>query len=474
MRLAPLLLALVLAAPARAQQPLLPLADRVPLRDLIEEVVEAGLTDEVRRLTELLESVGEPALELSPSRLRWVGAALKNESKSVSRAKLRHLAKVAYELAATWEPRLIDVAPQDREPLARAILALDDENARAHTMLGHTLEAGGWATDQTLRIAELGRRRRAAREQADEVEVTFEVDRSESEALLAFAKGAIQVRAGGLLVHSDRPAQEVEAALTQVVRAFQYSRYLSSGSLTPVRENTICEVIWLANPGQFGPFARSLVERGELGEHSLELVATGVDHLFDNQRRVFGGWPTTPSFQSCLLLQLWRKDVGTNVQPSLTAGHLNGVCLDFWGAPCPPIFATFGGAGAQTRSPDEAREGIADAKAVWRILKTSLPESREFLAALARKGSDPPWSDSMEPAEGVIVENDLLKSTWVVQYLIEQGRFQSLLKQTRSGQRGKHVFAKALGKPLDQFEKEWRAWFLEEPQGFAQRLERRM
>ncbi len=80
----------------------------------------------------------------------------------------------------------------------------------------------------------------------------------------------------------------------------------------------------------------------------------------------------------------------------------------------------------------------------------------------------------MEPEKGLIVENDLLKSTWVVEYLVEHGRFRSLLKQTRSGQRGQHVFVKALGQPLDEFEEAWRAWLLEEPQGFAQRLEQRM
>ena len=134
---------------------------------------------------------------------------------------------------------------------------------------------------------------------------------------------------------------------------------------------------------------------------------------------------------------------------------LCGVSLDFWGYPCPPIFASYAGGGGDGRT---ASGGAGDGggrrpdDASWRVTSTSLLESREYLEGLTREDRDPSWIESIEPPSGLIRDLDMLKSLWVVQYLQERGRFRVLLESTRRGRRGRAVFVEALGGPLEELE----------------------
>jgi len=470
------LIALVLAAPCWAQEPLVPDELRAPLGGLVEDLAQAGRVDDVLALTQLMLAVGEPAAGLSNRRLRWLGRAQEKRDARLSKARARHLADLATELGVAWSPRLEALEAPDRDRLARAILDLDEDNAAAREARGDTRANGEWWTAEDVRAEALAVRAAEARTRAESVRVALEVEPSDDDLLQVHCGGgALKIIGDGLVVHTDVPAAEAKAAITRVVRAFHYSGYLSRGQLTPVRARNRVEVIWLASPEGFAPFARRLADEGLMNDASLRWIAEGVEHLRNTRGVQVGGWRSTPSFQSSLLHFLWVKDVGTNVQPPLVAGHLCGVSLDFWGYPCPPIFATYAGSGGDGRTEsggqaEEERRGPDDA--TWRVTRTSLLESREHLEGLTREDKDPAWLASIEPPSGLIRDVDMLKSLWVVQYLQQRGRFRALLQATRRGRRGQAVFVEALDTSLDEFEVEWRRWLLDEPVGLAQRLRR--
>lgn len=469
------LLFLALAAPALTQteHPLVGDELREPLGALIHDLAKVGRVDDVRLLTRVLQDVGEPLETLSHARLRWLRLAEQNKGKVLPGATAQRLAEAARAVAGAWAPLYAQLAAEDQARLARAVLALDEQQDSAHEVLGHTRRGARWLTADEVRSEARTAQLRKARAAADKVEVTFEVERSDAEHLQAQCGGsAVKVTSDGIVVHSDLPAEQVQALVTEVVRAFHYSGYVRTGQLTPVRARTFREFVLLANAEDFPAFAGTLMRAGLLAPHSMELIAQGAEHLLDQNRRYVGGWLSPQAFQALLLYSLWTKDVGTNVQPSLTAGHLNGICIDFFSYPCPPIFATFGGANGRTATQGRGRAGIDPESAAWRLAQSGLPESREFLVNLARERKDPPWLDSIEPREGVINDLDMLKCTWLVQYLQDHARFAKLLKDTRSGRRGPDVFVDALGVRLDEFEAEWRRWLLDEPRGLAQRLAR--
>lgn len=468
------LLALALVAPCWAQEPLVPAELRAPLGDLIEDLAEVGRVDDVVALTALMLEAGEPAAALSSRRLRWLELAQRKQGARLSRGHATKLADLASELGQAWSTRLEALEGADRQRLAQAILDLDEDNPAAREARGDVQRAGGWWTAEDVRAEALAERAARARAQAEEVPVSLEVGPSSDAILQEHCAGeAIELRGDGLLVHTDLPADQAKAAVTRVVRAFHYSGYLARGRLTPVRARTRVEVIWLANPGEFAALGRRLSGEGLMNEASLSWIDDGVEHLQDTRGVQVGGWRSTPSFQSSLLHFLWVKDLGTNVQPPLVAGHLCGVSLDFWGYPCPPIFASYAGRGGDGRTASGGAgdgEGRRPDDASWRVTSTSLVESREYLEGLAREDRDPAWIESIEPPSGLIRDLDMLKSLWVVQYLQERGRFRELLESTRRGRRGRAVFVEALGGPLEELEAEWRRWLLDEPAGLVQRL----
>src|SRR5262249_10140536 len=123
-------------------------------------------------------------------------------------------------------------------------------------------------------------------------------------------------------------------------------------------------------------------------------------------------------------------------QAVLRAGHLNWVCKAFLGTTIPSYAwletqqkaaaasRTAAAARARTargrRRPPRGRRGFAP------LAEAGLLAGRRYRRPLAMPREHPPWSSGMLPEIGQIEGVDLLKATFVAEYLIEEGRLGDL------------------------------------------------
>ncbi|MEO6594037.1 MAG: CAP domain-containing protein, partial [Planctomycetota bacterium] len=99
--------------------------------------------------------------------------------------------------------------------------------------------------------------------------------------------------------------------------------------------------------------------------------------------------------------------------------------------------------------------------------------SRMFLRYLAQHREDPPWAEALLPEFGMIQGENLLKATFVTEFLVEQGTLTAVtqkLRETKGGSAAER-FAKAVGASLPEFEERWRAWLVGLLPGLAQDLQ---
>jgi uncharacterized protein YkwD len=111
-----------------------------------------------------------------------------------------------------------------------------------------------------------------------------------------------------------------------------------------------------------------------------------------------------------------------------------------------------------------------------RRANAGLAGCRQWIIHLAERGEDPSWRLAMLDAVGKIRDDALLKTTMVVEYLIEQERFMPLMHETephmpRNMDRPpSEVIEGALGMPLSHFETLWREWLLPDKPCLAKRV----
>ena len=114
-----------------------------------------------------------------------------------------------------------------------------------------------------------------------------------------------------------------------------------------------------------------------------------------------------------------------------------------------------GGSGGYDRSGSGEKK---DREYYLRLSRAGLAGCRSWMAWLAARREDPPYSESFVDEAGKITGNNLLKATMVAEYFQETGQLDSLMKGTvtgrpsRAGKSGYKVFEEALAIPLPTFE----------------------
>lgn len=126
------------------------------------------------------------------------------------------------------------------------------------------------------------------------------------------------------------------------------------------------------------------------------------------------------------------------------------------------------GDGARTRDAAAAAE-----RARLEVLSAAgMRGGRAWMRYLVREHEAPPWTATLHDQVATLAGDELLKATLVVEFLVEEGRFQGLAEAAEHTGKAdqEEALAAALGEPLADFDRRWQQWLVGFDDGVLQRL----
>lgn len=453
-----------------AQAPPIARASLRGLEKVAVELAKAGREAEWRELLEVLGDLGLPAKELAALR----GSGEKELAKPRARkSEVARAAKLLRDAAKTLETPLIE-APDgpSRVLLATQLARLDSRCAAAQEALGRERVGEAWAPPGEAERAKRRTEIQAAVQRARRLPVEIEARASGDELMQAvLGRPAVELRHGRIVVHFSRNATQATSVFRQALRGAALSEYLATGKLE-VPDFPANTMRMFASKSEY---LRAVEEASRRGLIDAETAAQSKELAGFYMR---DGSPVDCSLldseaQGAILIWLDHNRLRRAV---LNAGHFNWICKALYGAGIPVYTWT------QTieQRPDSARTSssrpseLARREELLRLADAGLLGSRTWMRYLAQRREDPPWRSAMLPELGQITGEDLLKATFVYEYLIESGTLASLaaaIPISRHPGDDAEVIAKALGEGLEPFEARWRTWICGIEEGLAQRLE---
>jgi polyhydroxyalkanoate synthesis regulator phasin len=470
------LLVLLWALACAPQAPAIPPAACAALDAAALALAKAGWVDESKHVAAILAELG-----YAEAMRTKLDAAIVRESSKVKVAAdavpeaAKKLESAARQLAALLPKR----EGEARLELARRILVLDSEIDEAHAALGHTKVGSSWATPEERATLERRLEIDRVRRQVAKLEIEIEQGESQDELLTKICgRPGVLARRGSHVVHSALDAEKTVRLLREAERALAFSAYLRRGEVQ-------------ATPAKSGPLAQSVTLLFDTREHYLAAIDAWVaegklkpeeaalmrdlNSASDGKTRMLFAPVVDARLESALLSLYSPLDEG--VQTTLTAGHLNWISMAYLGSPLP----TFVYEESSESVFHRGGTGIAESSAArrqreerWKLSRAGIAGCRAWMAWLAERGEDPRWEESFEDQIGKVRGEILLKTTSVVEFLQETGRFAPLVKaSSKAGEaKPKAVYEAALALSLAELESEWRSWILPGAKGLAQRVEK--
>jgi hypothetical protein len=449
-----------------------------PLVSASQRLAKAGWKDESLEIVEILGVAGLPEKDLES--LRADIRKVDPKGTKAKRASLKSVARSLSAVAKQWERELEGLSLRDTATLSRLILRLDDQSDAAHEVLGHVKTQLGWQSFEAVSVLE----RRAAIEDAvrrsRRLEVAVKVEVSQDPILMAAAgREGTLITYEGIRVHSSRSLESARRVFTETLRGLALSEFLLTGKL---EIPSLAPTTWvsLSSKEQYLKalaFTRKQkTVTGLYAEDGEQLSAfftdSGTGVLYDQMEA---------DAQAGLLgyIRGWARDFRP-LQPCLQAGHLNWVCLASWGTSMRGLAyiegggVGVGGAGGYDRGGSKEKE---DRAYYLRLSRAGLAGCRSWMAWLASRGEDPPYSEAMLDEVGKITGDRLLKATIMAEYLQETHELAFLMKNsapgvaTNSGKTAGKIFEDVLQRPLPSLESAWRTWLLGTPGSIVQRIE---
>ena len=458
--LLPLLLVFGIAAQG---QPDKGLAAQFPVvRSIATDLARAGATEDVEFLREWLHRAGDDPKALERAGKGWRSERVTLTPEKGRAAAAKRLGKVVAALAA-----LLPAALESRaKVLAAAILQLDADSVEARAVLGQVRVTDQWLDPLAARWHTDRQRIAAFLPAAHHLDVALETQPREHLACTAAgASVATMVRYRDFRVVSAMAVPELEVIVRKALQAAAFSQAVRGGELAVPRMMPFEIVFSVEAAGH----ERSLAEALASGGINKEDAAYARDRktlVFDGR-----GWVLVPplpratlqsvllSFAHFYLTEQFgaAQSPPAGIPPCLVVGHLNWVAMKFLGEPFFNVHPSY----SPVTTMAEARwnEPLA-----WAAADSAFA-SRSWARRLLKEGRLPPWRSTMADEMWRIRGADLVKATFVAEYLQDRGEFQALLRATsgiRNDEESARVarFQRGLGRSLDDFETEWRAWML--------------
>ncbi len=429
-----------------------------------EDLARGARRAESESVLGLLGMLGADARTLERLRTRWLQALGRAGPAAAADADAR---RELGRAAADLRERLARAPEADKTRLARALVAIDDQDEQANGLLGNVRHRDRWVSVE--RAQELRRRERHAELQRWASQLSIQVEESESTLAPIAALGLSgwhATRASGVTLHSRLPRERAARVLVAALRASALSYAVARDRAEVPR---FARGDYLVLPPE--RFRDALIEASNAAGVGARDALALADHAsYQDARGWFTcRWRSEPDLEAQILFDQSRSWLGWTAQPALLAGHVNWIALRALGTTLPHL-SWQERSGEPGATPSYSARETGEATSAWRTTERGLFGSRRYLEALVERGEDPPWERSLTDAVGKIQGLDLLKATFVVEYLQERGWFAQVLDATRSRANRVQAFEEILRRPLPELEGEWRRWMLEQEGGLLNRL----
>lgn len=476
------LLVVVTSATAVSVDPVVPPTLHKKMEGVAERIARGGRTDDVIAFIDVMLALDYPM----PAAAALVSKCNGNLAKAKKvRAKLpseaRSVAAIASELGA-----LLDgLDDEERERVARQVVTLDVTVDAGQLALGRERIGNAWRPAGAV----LRQERRETIRQALAGARKLSIDVTVAPCTDPYAKAVCGARAltatiGPVRIHRACSEQKLRRISTETFRALAVANFLLVGEL---EVPWMPESEWVTVESQ-REFRRGLdlaLERRLIKKEWYDLHRDLSGCVFSPKQslqydRLESGVEATLFSYLCgkALYGSQTRFTLHKAQPCLHVALQNWVCLGYLGTTM-PIWAWFEKralpfAGTFSGLLDEARR--REYEEMLRMSEAGIVGYRSWLQYLTRNGQDAKFRHAMKDELGQVANELLLKSTFVFEYLLEQGDVFTLMQRTSPkwepnvGKGAAELFERELGAPLHEFEARWRDWLLPDDAGIAQRL----
>ena len=452
------------------------------MEGLAERLARGGRTDEVLTLIDAMLALEYPM----PAAAALVGTCNARLAKARKpRPKMPGEAKSAASIARELAALLPDLPPEDVPTLARQVLVLDASVDEAHRALGREKVGSTWrpAGAAARHARKKDRRDALVRARRLEVDVTIAPSRNDFATALG-ATGMLCATAGPVRIHRACSEEKLRRITAETLRSLALVNYLLTGDLA-VPKLRDSDWVTVDNEPTYRRGLRLALERGLIEKKWFDRHADLSGCMFGPKMslqydRMESGVEATLFSYICSQAKFEGQDRFTlhRAQPCLHAALQNWVCLGYLGTSMPewawlerrelPFAGTFSGL------LDEARR--REYEEMLRMSEAGIVGYRAWLIYLVQHGQDPKWQHAMKDVLGQVANELLLKSTFVLEYLLEEHDvFQLALRtgkdwEANQGMTAGARFERELDLPLAEFELRWRDWLLPHDRGLAQDL----
>lgn len=466
-----------LATGAAAGDPLVSKSQLQKLEAIAKDVASKGRDAEMEDLLDVVRVLGEDPTALVKARADC-SKAIAGVKVAATGAPIAGIGRGLHSLASDLAKLLGPLDDTKRGTLAEQILRLDDDQPTAHKMLGHVLENGQWQSEEWKKLCARRRDIQAALLRSRRLEIALECKPAQFAPLAAFDKAPqTSVRFGKVEVISTLEAPRLERMVRSTLQAAALSNFLRGGALeVPPALKSWNETIVVVCERQkyLDALDRAVEAKGvEAGELARLRDLSGY---YDTRR--FYLTQSVSEVQCCadLLLEFSLAWLPETLQVCLTGGHVNWLALACFGTTIPGIVEDQkAGAAHEAVTSDRPRD-TPEEKRAKSLESAGISGARRYLVFKAMHREDPAWSHSFVDDISKLVDLDLLKSTFVVEYLQEVEQFDALLRRSAMKPKEKKSYAEVIEaqifEGLPAFEERFHAWLLPRGAAVVQRLER--
>jgi hypothetical protein len=456
---------------------------RRTLRNLVDDFGHLGLKNEMDILQGILLELGDTPEDHEKLQKSWARALDKAKSVGNERARTS-LGKKLQKIAKTLNRELEKTPDSIKNQLATNVLALDSESEVANEVLGHILNDGDWLSPRAILWKESGARIVELEKRARDLEIVVEHTTSSNPLAVAlYGEDAHQVYAHGIRLHGGIAAFKLERILRESLRAIAFSKAILGGNVEiPLGLNIEC--VFLEEEGDYDFALEEAIGCQGLSKQRYEYLRTNNERWINDTRGwMTHRWATEADLQSFVLLCHfeWRWlffGGASNIQPCFLVGHLNWLCLNYFGISMPiakEVYVT------EADSPQDrtvASKLDVPEKVLWSSVGTSLFGCRAWMKAQMKSGEEYPYALAIQSHMGEIGGVRLLKATLMNEYLQGNRELLLLIEKTKVTDPNENYAERilrieaALGQTLPELEEEWAAWLFNEAvkPGILQRL----
>ena len=431
-------------------------------------VAEAGRKSEARALLKILKALGTPPKAFQRIERKCEAALVEAQPDG---APLPKVAKAIRRAAALIGKKLSGLEPVERKRVAELLLELDGQQDAAHAALGHKRTEGQWLTPAQATAAK----------RADEIAkvviaakaLPVPVEKVASALPFAMALGdgeANTVRWGKLSLHTARvPKVTLENVVAGLARGLALSRWFETGKLELVQPKGGFQAVFCASHQEYRQAIKASVAAEGLSRRNASIARQTSRYADERGFHVVDA--AELNFHCAgLLVEVWHQDAyrrfGEFPQPSLAIGHLNWIALELFERAVPGFVFRQGGSRDTSAAERKVRQDL--------LVKAgrSVAGTREYLAHLASRGEDPPFTRFVTKRIGRIDGDGLLKCTLIAAFLQERGDFAKVLRDTVKAPRKAASFEGPLGGSIADLESAWKTWLLAKSSDLVSSLER--